>query len=541
MVASEPLGTLNQGVKYEYDITRKLEDEQASLDVLINFLGQRISKKTFETAGEREILVVLADFTTTGGISQTAARAAIRSIQDVQMRDVGQQENATALNELQDQRPMTPTTPRRANGKPICTLLEWHHRRHLVNKTRNGPLFSTQVGASVREKCARNDSVMLSWSIGSLHWLSYHHVVPPALNPQGSTCVNVAATAEVRAAFEASAAEDWAGFLAWRAVELRPGGFTVISLPVAAKGSKTDVEVVSREHRHEDLFANQVKQFIASQSRRGAEHSPLATVTWDPVDAELEVEGARPHWAAFDNALQGLLAEKAVTPLQARALTLPLYYRTAEEAVASVPASMHCRFAQVRRTADDWAWPPDSVDTPEAGGQHDVDAVKEHVATSRAAWMRAWTYSYVKFALGSATAELFYQRLQLLQRAPHREAEICPEECMRQARKEVEQRNKADMQQRAEREAAEKKAKDDEQFALWEAEHRQACQRKRANAEQNSGGKESEAEEDMEVHHASEAEQAPTATETTADGNAEQVASTTGNGTVAGEDVSPPP
>eukprot|EP00854_Cymbomonas_tetramitiformis_P027013 gene27013-33230_t len=194
MVASEPLGTLNQGVKYEYDITRKLEDEQASLDVLINFLGQRISKKTFETAGEREILVVLADFTTTGGISQTAARAAIRSIQDVQMRDVGQQENATALNELQD-----------------------------------------QVGASVREKCARNDSVMLSWSIGSLHWLSYHHVVPPALNPQGSTCVNVAATAEVRAAFEASAAEDWAGFLAWRAVELRPGGFTVISLPVAAK------------------------------------------------------------------------------------------------------------------------------------------------------------------------------------------------------------------------------------------------------------------------------------------------------------------
>ncbi|KAK3270521.1 hypothetical protein CYMTET_21086 [Cymbomonas tetramitiformis] len=121
------------------------------------------------------------------------------------------------------------------------------------------------------------------------------------------------------------------------------------------------------------------------------------------------------------------------------------------------------------------------------------------------------------------------------------QAEICPEECMRQARKEVEQRNKADMQQRAEREAAEKKAKDDEQFALWEAEHRQACQRKRANAEQNSGGKESEAEEDMEVHHASEAEQAPTATETTADGNAEQVASTTGNGTVAGEDVSPPP
>jgi len=86
-------------------------------------------------------------------------------------------------------------------------------------------VFPSAIGRSFYETVFPPRYVDLGWCSYAAIWLSRI----PARIP--GHFISLAATGEVRAAFERQGAEDWKLFLSQRAVELRPGGRLVVVLP----------------------------------------------------------------------------------------------------------------------------------------------------------------------------------------------------------------------------------------------------------------------------------------------------------------------
>jgi SAM dependent carboxyl methyltransferase len=86
-------------------------------------------------------------------------------------------------------------------------------------------VFPSAIGRSFYESVLPQKYVHLGWSSYAAVWLSR---IPRTIPGH---FVSVAATGEVRAAFDRQGAEDWRSFLALRAEELRLGGRLVVVLP----------------------------------------------------------------------------------------------------------------------------------------------------------------------------------------------------------------------------------------------------------------------------------------------------------------------
>ncbi|MBV8774641.1 MAG: SAM-dependent methyltransferase [Deltaproteobacteria bacterium] len=86
-------------------------------------------------------------------------------------------------------------------------------------------VFPSAIGRSFYETVLPRQYVDLGWCSYAAIWLSRI----PARIP--GHFISLAATGEVRAAFERQAAEDWRLFLSLRAADLRPGGRLVVVLP----------------------------------------------------------------------------------------------------------------------------------------------------------------------------------------------------------------------------------------------------------------------------------------------------------------------
>jgi hypothetical protein len=86
-------------------------------------------------------------------------------------------------------------------------------------------VFPSAIGRSFYESVLPKNYVHLGWSSYAAVWLSRIPMTIPG------HFISVAATGEVRAAFDRQGADDWRSFLALRAQELRPGGRLVVVLP----------------------------------------------------------------------------------------------------------------------------------------------------------------------------------------------------------------------------------------------------------------------------------------------------------------------
>jgi hypothetical protein len=86
-------------------------------------------------------------------------------------------------------------------------------------------IFPSAIGRSFYESVLPREHVHLAWSSYSAVWLSQIPMRVPG------HFISVAATGDVRRAFERQAAEDWKLFLSLRSGELRAGGRLVVVLP----------------------------------------------------------------------------------------------------------------------------------------------------------------------------------------------------------------------------------------------------------------------------------------------------------------------
>ena len=116
------------------------------------------------------------------------------------------------------------------------TLFDVLHRDPDRYALEDPNIFPSAIGRSFYGSVLPPDSVHLGWSSYAVVWLSR----VPALIP--GHIVGFRGSAEVRAAFERQAAEDWESFLSLRARELRPGGRLVVVLPGLNDGGLTGFE-----------------------------------------------------------------------------------------------------------------------------------------------------------------------------------------------------------------------------------------------------------------------------------------------------------
>jgi hypothetical protein len=105
------------------------------------------------------------------------------------------------------------------------TLFDVLHRDPERYSTDDPNIFPSAIGRSFYENVFPREQVDLGWCSYAAVWLSR----VPALIP--GHFVMLASTADVRAAFDRQAADDWRLFLSLRARELRPGGRLVVVLP----------------------------------------------------------------------------------------------------------------------------------------------------------------------------------------------------------------------------------------------------------------------------------------------------------------------
>jgi SAM dependent carboxyl methyltransferase len=140
----------------------------------------------------------------------------------------------------------------------LFKLLDQSPDRFALHDSR---VFPCAIGRSFYENVLPLNFVHISWSSYAAMWVRRI----PALIPGHFAFQR--STGEVRAAWERQGAEDWETFLSLRALELRPGGCLVVSVPGADEHGASVFERVL-DHANAELATMVDEAAITAEERR---------------------------------------------------------------------------------------------------------------------------------------------------------------------------------------------------------------------------------------------------------------------------------
>jgi SAM dependent carboxyl methyltransferase len=140
----------------------------------------------------------------------------------------------------------------------LFKLLDQSPDRFTLHDSR---VFPCAIGRSFYENVLPLNSVHIGWSSYAAMWVRRI----PALIPGHFAFQR--STGEVRAAWERQGAEDWETFLSLRALELRPGGCLVVSVPGADEHGASVFERVL-DHANAELATMVDEAAITAEERR---------------------------------------------------------------------------------------------------------------------------------------------------------------------------------------------------------------------------------------------------------------------------------
>jgi SAM dependent carboxyl methyltransferase len=240
------MGTKESGVLAATESTHGVMEEGGSYNLhaivpaggaslALPLLEEAVGQITLETDDEP---VVVADYGSSQGKNSLAPmRATINGLR----KRVG------------DQRPILVVHIDQA-ANDFNTLFGVLHADPECYAIHDANVFPSAIGRSFYESVLPRNYVHLGWSSYAAVWLSRIPMTIPG------HFVSVAATGDVRAAFDRQGVEDWRSFLTLRAQELRRGGRLVVVLPGLGDDGESGFE---------PLFA-QANEVLAEMVSEGA-------------------------------------------------------------------------------------------------------------------------------------------------------------------------------------------------------------------------------------------------------------------------------